>query len=187
VPLSDSWAGLAERTGWLRLTGRESLHSLHEQNVVARRIEHFDWEAETLLEFAPETFQQMAGLVVMQGIETWYYLRLYRSESRGSFCAGIMLSDRMALDELREHRVALPPGRCRLRAEVRGARLQFSIAAREGEWRPIGPTLDQTRISDEYGRSFAGAFVGMCCQDVSGRQKPAYFDYFHYAEITRGV
>jgi xylan 1,4-beta-xylosidase len=187
VPLSESWASLSERPGWLRLTGRESLHSLHEQSVIARRIECFAWEAETLLDFAPETFQQMAGLVVMQGNETWYYLRLYRSESLGSPCAGIMLSDRMALDELREHRVALSPGPVRLRAEVRGAQLQFFCAARAGDWMPVGPSLDQTRISDEYDRSFAGAFVGMCCQDMSGRRKPAYFDYFRYAQFESGA
>ena len=187
VPFSDSWASLSERPGWLRLTGRESLHSLHEQSVIARRIEHFAWEAETLLDFAPETFQQMAGLVVMQGIETWYYLRLYRSESLGSLSVGIILSDRMALDELREHRVAVSPGPCRLRAEVRGAHLQFFCAAKDGDLLPVGPPLDQTRISDEYDRSFAGAFVGLCCQDMSGRRKPAYFDYFRYAELGSGA
>jgi xylan 1,4-beta-xylosidase len=183
--LSDSWASLSERPGWLRLTGRESLHSLHEQSVVARRIEHFAWEAETLIDFDPETYQQMAGLVVMQGIETWYYLRLYKSESLGSLSVGIMLSDRMALDELREYRVALSPGPCRLRAEVRGARLQFFREAQDRDWLPVGPSLDQTRISDEYNRSFAGAFVGLCCQDLSGRRKPAYFDYFRYAELEK--
>jgi xylan 1,4-beta-xylosidase len=90
----------------------------------------------------PETYQQMAGLVVMQGIETWYYLRRYWSESLGSLCAGIMLSDRMALNELREHRLALSPGSCRLRVEVRGARLQFFHEVRDGDWQSVGPPLD---------------------------------------------
>jgi len=98
-----------------------------------------------------------------------------------------MLSDRMKLDELRDHRVALPPGPCRLRAEVRGAQLQFFLAAPSGEWRAVGPPLDQTRISDEYDRSFAGAFVGMCCQDMSGRRIPAYFDYFRYPPLGSGA
>jgi xylan 1,4-beta-xylosidase len=98
-----------------------------------------------------------------------------------------MLSDRMKLDELREHRVALPPGPCRLRAEVRGADLRFFCASGDGDWLRVGPPLDQTRISDEYDRSFAGAFVGMCCQDMSGRRKPAYFDYFRYAELESGA
>ncbi|MDH3903470.1 MAG: hypothetical protein OES90_09640, partial [Xanthomonadales bacterium] len=30
--------------------------------------------------------------------------------------------------------------------------------------------------------SLTGAFVGMCCQDVSGTDLAADFDYFHYKE-----
>jgi len=47
-------------------------------------------------------------------------------------------------------------------------------------------TLNHSLISDEAGRgagaSFTGAFVGMCCQDLSGQNCPADFDYFQYTE-----
>ena len=35
VPVDPSWASLSERPGWLRLRGRESFFSLHEQSLVA--------------------------------------------------------------------------------------------------------------------------------------------------------
>jgi len=41
--------------------------------------------------------------------------------------------------------------------------------------------LDRLRICDEHARSFAGAFVGICCQDFRGTRIPAWFDYFSYA------
>jgi xylan 1,4-beta-xylosidase len=48
-------------------------------------------------------------------------------------------------------------------------------------------TLNHALISDEGGkgehRSFTGAFVGMCCQDLSGQDCPADFNYFEYVEM----
>jgi xylan 1,4-beta-xylosidase len=48
----------------------------------------------------------------------------------------------------------------------------------------VGPVLDASKLSDEYASdfSFTGAFVGMACQDLSGRSAHADFDFFEYAE-----
>jgi xylan 1,4-beta-xylosidase len=55
-----------------------------------------------------------------------------------------------------------------------------------GDWQAMPVTLDYSVVSDEGGKgehsSFTGAFVGMCCQDLSGRDCPADFDYFEYVE-----
>jgi len=42
-----------------------------------------------------------------------------------------------------------------------------------------------TIISDEMGPGwgFTGSFFGLCCQDLSGRARPADFDWFAYREI----
>jgi len=29
---------------------------------------------------------------------------------------------------------------------------------------------------------YTGAFVGLCCQDLTGQRTPADFDYFDYSE-----
>lgn len=181
VPPDESWLSLGERKGWLRLSGRQSLHSLHEQSVVARRIEHFDFTAETLVEFNPRAFQQMAGLLVMQGTETWYYLRVYFSETLDRPAVGIMSSDRYVIEELTEARRAIEAGAIRLAVDAEQEWIQFRFAAAKGKWTPIGPKLDRLRICDEHARSFAGAFVGICCQDLRGTRIPAWFDYFSYA------
>jgi|GEM_PF-2366599 Beta-xylosidase len=41
VQAEASWLSLTERPGYLRLRGRESLYSLFEQSMVARRLQHF--------------------------------------------------------------------------------------------------------------------------------------------------
>ena len=68
TPLPQRIFSLSERPGALRLIGRESIGSWFEQALVARRQEHFSLRVETELDFAPQTFQQAAGL-------THYYNR----------------------------------------------------------------------------------------------------------------
>lgn len=179
-PLDAGWANFTDRPGWLSMVGRESLHSYFNVSLVGRRIQHFCWEGITCMEFAPEKFQQMAGLVLLNGQDTWFYLRLYYSETFRSPCLGIMLSDRGELDELLDSRVPVSQLQVYLQAGVRNTDLQFYYSLDGGGWQPIGPVLDMTRLSDEYNRSFAGTFVALTCQDLSGAGKKAYFKSFTY-------
>jgi xylan 1,4-beta-xylosidase len=80
--------------------------------------------------------------------------------------------------------VPLPPeGPVELAMDVDGAALKFRWRTVE-DWRPVGPVLDASLISDEAGRgehgSFTGAFVGMVAFDISGAARPADFDRFSY-------
>ncbi len=190
----SSWLDLVGRPGWLRLRGRESLRSLHEQSLVARRIQHFSFRVETSLDFKPERYQAMAGLVLMIGTENWHYLRKYWSESLGGPALGIMSCDNGSEDELLAHRVSLGqeqaegerPSPLFLAAEVRGGReLAFSWSQDGRSWTRIGPLLDASRLSDECSRreAFSGSFCGLCAQDLSGRGAWAAFDYLEYIPL----
>jgi len=56
-----------------------------------------------------------------------------------------------------------------------------------GDWKPIGKVYDASTLSDDAiqgSSAFTGAFVGIACQDMSGRNKHADFDYFLYIENT---
>jgi xylan 1,4-beta-xylosidase len=138
------------------------------------------------MEFRPNSFQQMAGLILMLGTEDWYYLRLYWSESLGGPALGIMTCSGGSEDELLECRVRLE-GRVFLAAEVEGGRvLSFSWSKDGRAWEGIGPVLDFTRLSDECSRreAFSGTFCGLCAQDLSGRGAVVDFDYFAYSAMT---
>jgi xylan 1,4-beta-xylosidase len=69
-----------------------------------------------------------------------------------------------------------------LRAEIDRARLQFSASPDGENWQLIGPLLDASKLSDDYGSilHFTGAFIGLCCQDLKGHKLCADFDYFDY-------
>lgn len=179
---------LAARPGHLRLFGRESLGSFFEQALVARRQEHFAFRAETSVTFDPEHFQQAAGLTLYYNRHKLHFLAVTHDARLGRVatimsCPGDWPDAKLSFPLAGP--VGLPgDGPVRLAADVDGARLRFSLDSGEG-WRPVGPDLDASIVSDEAGRgehgSFTGAFVGMLAFDTSGAGLPADFDYFEYA------
>lgn len=183
-----SWLSLTERPGWLRLQGRESLNSLHRQSLAARRLESFHASFETCMEFQPEHFQQMAGLVAYYNTESNYYLHMTADEEKGTV---LQLSSTVQgrYDECLQEPLALNGiTRLGLKVVFDGPGLQFYYSLDGEEWQSIGPKLDAGRLSDEaatigengYFRSwgFTGTFVGLCVQDLSGGRRHADFDYF---------
>jgi xylan 1,4-beta-xylosidase len=186
VPADESWLSLTERSGWLRLRGRDSQQSLFDQSLVARRVQHFQFAAETCLEFFPTHFMQSAGLICYYDTRTHFYLRVTHDESRGRIL-GITLTDDGNYDELAAGEIVVNDWKqiC-LRAEVGFHKLQFSASPDGKSWRNIGPFLDASKLSDDYGAGlhFTGAMVGLCAQDVSGGKLPADFDYFDYQPAT---
>ncbi len=184
-PVDESWASLTARPGYLRLWGRESLCSRHRVSLIARRIQSFHFQAETCVEFEPENFQQMAGLVCLYDDINHYYLRIYHSDSLKSRCLGLMSADNGVRSEHLESRVPIPDkGPVYLRVVVHEREMTFYYSLNCADWPVIGPVFDASRLSDEYcaNGQFTGAFVGIAAQDFYLRQSYADFDYFEYFE-----
>jgi xylan 1,4-beta-xylosidase len=186
TPVEKSWLTLQERPGWLRLRGRDSLFSLFEQSLVARRLTAFHVLAEARLEFAPKNYNQMAGLICWYDTRTHYYLRVTHDEKLG-VVLGVILTDDGACDELTGSQLIISDWKqCHLRAEIDRQKLEFSASHEGAKWHLVGPVLDATRLSDDYGKNilhFTGAFVGLCCQDMSGGKINADFDYLEMRAI----
>ncbi len=179
-PADESWLTLSERPGWLRLRGRESLHSLFEQSLIARRLTSVRCVAETRVDFSPKHFTQSAGLICWYDTRTHYYLRVTFDENRGRVL-GIVFSDDGVYDEIASSSVPIAHANpIRLRATMVDDALQFSASLDESTWFTVGPQLDASKLSDDYGTGlhFTGAFVGLCAQDLSGADTWADFDYF---------
>ena len=199
VPLTPDWVNQTDRPGYLRLYGRESLSSCFEQSLVARRVQAHNTEASTCVEFAPQTFQQMAGLVCYYNSAHYHYLHIH-GDDFGRRATGqpvrkflnVISSDTGNYSEA----LAVPleitgADSVYMRADFNGAALQFYVALAAGEWQPIGPVLDGSILSDDYVAqsgtgdfypAFTGAFFGLCCQDLSGKKQHADFSYFAYRE-----
>ena len=199
VPLTPDWINQTERPGYLRIYGRESLSSRFEQSLFARRVQAHCTKASTCVEFTPETFQQMAGLVCYYNSAHYHYLHIL-GDDFGRRATGkpvrkflnVISSDSGRYSEA----LAVPleitdVDSIHMLADFNGSALQFYFALDSGEWQPIGPVLDGSILSDDYvmqsgtgevRAAFTGAFFGLCCQDLSGDRLHADFSYFAYKE-----
>ncbi|PIB93268.1 MFS transporter [Caulobacter sp. FWC2] len=184
TPYPDELFSLAARPGYLRLYGRETIGSPFRQALVARRQEDLRFTATTRLEFAPVDFQQAAGLVCYYNSTKFHYLHVSRegSERQLQLMTASPDAGGCTLQVLVE---SLPEGPIDLRVEVDLEQLRFAWRGdRENDWRDLPDELDASILSDEASLpglpNFTGTFVGMACQDMSGRATPADFAFFRY-------
>jgi xylan 1,4-beta-xylosidase len=185
VPADDSWLSPTERPGWLRLRGRQSLHSLFDQSLLARRLTSVRCEATTAVDFRPSHSSQLAGLICWYDTTTHYYLRITHVEGRGRVL-GITVTDDGRYHEIPDSGIDIDAWpQVHLRARFEGAELRFSASPDGSEWQRVGPVLDAAKLSDDYGDRlrFTGAFVGICAQDLGGTRTEADFDFFELREL----
>ncbi|WP_028611736.1 glycoside hydrolase family 43 protein [Paenibacillus harenae] len=180
VPAEESWLSLSERQGFLRLRGRESLHSWNRQSMVARRLQHFRCTVETRMEYEPDHFMQMAGLVFYYDEQDYYYLRITEDGGRK---LGVVSSNGGKYKEDRTSELSVDGWSAYyLKAAVNERLLQFYASPDGLQWEAVGGELDMGALSDEYGGKlgFTGAMIGLCAQDLNGTGKHADFDYLIY-------
>jgi xylan 1,4-beta-xylosidase len=183
-PYPERLWSLTDRTGFLRLFGRETLGSQFEQALVARRQQDFCFTASTRMEFQPEYFQQAAGLILYYNATKFHYLFLTQDDTIGRHLR--VMSCVTDVGDSFSAPIPLPPGtgNVELRMDVDFERLIFSYRLPGDGWRTLPQVFDASIVSDEAGPptlpNFTGAFVGVCCQDGAGTLRPADFDYFEY-------
>jgi xylan 1,4-beta-xylosidase len=185
-PYPDDLFSLRARPGHLRLYGRETIGSLFRQALVARRQEAHCYSASTRMEFEPEHFQQMAGLVCYYNSAKFHYCYVSRDDAGTHLRVMSALPDQVTADAFTAP-VPVPAGvPIELRAEVDYERLRFAYRLGEGPWQWLPQLFDASILSDEATTpglaNFTGAFVGMACQDLAGTARPADFDWFAYRD-----
>lgn len=187
-PLAPEQYSLDARKGYLRLYGRQSLASLHSQTLLARRWQAFDFTVETWMEFSPENFQQMAGLVLFYDTEHWFYACQTFGEEQGG---PVLLALAAEAGQLRTLSPAVPWPAGQpvvLRAQVTAGTARFSFGSPGAGFCPLGGEFDVQPLSDDSimansGRmAFTGAMAGICAQDMDRHTSCADFRYFHYLE-----
>lgn len=186
TPRADRLFSLSARPGFLRLYGRETVGSLFEQALVARRQTDFHFTVTTCLSFEPKSFQQAAGLIHYYNGTKFYYLHISAESGIRQLqlmCASPECEEGMSLEIVQP----LPPGTVELGMQVEGDRLTFAWRLQgAAQWAFLPGQLDASIMSDEVTcpglPNFTGAFVGMSCQDLSGAGTPADFSAFVYEE-----
>ncbi|RKF19796.1 glycoside hydrolase family 43 protein [Alginatibacterium sediminis] len=169
----------------IEIKGTGSLFSSRHMSLLARRISHFNCRFETSLSVEPKHHLCSAGLTCFYSQSNFYYLKVYWSESLGQRAISILSSTLAGKTEYTQYRIAIDATcKVQLAFELQGKHLHASYCLANGVWHNIGPCLDASILSDEYGsQKFTGSFVGLFCEDLRQQQLLAQFDYLDY-QIT---
>jgi xylan 1,4-beta-xylosidase len=189
TPWPEEIFSLTARPGFLRLFGRETIGSLFRQSLVARRQQAHCFSAATVVEFEPEHFQQMAGLVCYYNGAKFHYLYITHDQTIGRHLRVMSCVPDSPQTDAFTPPIAIAAGKpVHLRVEVDCERLHFAyrIEGVDNDWCWLPQQFDASILSDEATApgqpNFTGAFVGVACQDLAGSLKPADFDFFEYRE-----
>ena len=186
TPQPEDIVSLTARPGHLRLFGRESIGSLFTQALVARRQQAHCYSAETVMDFEPAHFQQMAGLVCYYGQNKFHYLHVTHDDIHGKHLRVMSALPDAPVGDAFSAPIPLARGPISLRVEVDDERLLFAWRQGGDDWQRLAQTFDASILSDEAqmpgSPNFTGAFVGMAAQDMAGTAAAADFDHFTYRE-----
>lgn len=179
IPMTEHYLSLTERPGYLRMYGRSGLSSKFSQTLIAKRLTEYDMDISTKLEFDPEVFKQMAGLIVMYDTDNYLYLHVSRDEDCGK-CITLLKAENKKYEYLTDYLPIYSGLPIYLKAEMRNGYITFSYRLEGGEWQVLAENVDGSFMSDEACTEgwFTGAMAGICCQDLTGFGKYADFDWF---------
>lgn len=185
IPMDEHYISLTERPGWLRMYGRSGLASRFSQTLIARRMTEYRMEASARMEFEPEVFKQMAGLILMYDTDNYLYLHVSHDEDTGK-CLTLLKAENKTYEYLTDY-LPVEAGRALcLKLVLRDGRAEFFWGYEEDALRQIGPEVNVSFLSDEACLEgwFTGTMIGICCQDLTGFGRYADFDWF---EVKGGV
>ena len=164
--------------------GRSGLASKFSQSLIAVRLTEFDMEISTKLEFEPEVFKQMAGLIVLYDTDNYFYLHISHDEDCGK-CVTLLKAENKNYEYLTGY-LPVPRGiPIELRASVKNFYFTFSYRLEGGTWQELAADIDGSFLSDEACAEgwFTGTMAGLCCQDLTGFGKYADFDRFEVRQL----
>ena len=178
LPLDGKCKVISPRS--VELTGGESIVSLHGQTLLAVRQTDPAFAADFCMDFVPEKFSHLAGLIYRYNEANQYLLYVSYNEERGSAMLYVQSFRRGVYSYMDS---GIPVGsRVWLRVEATPDGGQFCYSSDGKQYFPVGEKLDVSVLSDEAASpmGFTGAFVGMYVGDLSARKKVARFTDFRY-------
>lgn len=179
IPMTEHYLSLTERPGYLRMYGRSGLASKFSQTLIAKRLTEFDMDISTKMEFEPEVFKQMAGLILLYDTDNYLYLHVSMDEDCGK-CITLLKAENKKYEYLTDYIPVYSGLPIYLKAEMQNGYIDFSYREEGCEWQKIAEHIDGSFMSDEACNEgwFTGAMAGICCQDLTGFGKYADFDWF---------
>jgi alpha-N-arabinofuranosidase len=168
---------LTERKGYLRLKGSSyNLYDLESPTLVARRQQHFDFSANTLLDFNPLKANEEAGLTMM--MDNRFHYDFYINSVNGKRFINL----RYTLDALNQilQQLPLPDGEIELMVKGDKKLYTFSYQQKDGKMIEVGK-INTRFLGTEVSGGYNGVIIGLYATG-NGKSSTANadFDWFKY-------
>jgi xylan 1,4-beta-xylosidase len=180
TPRGDFWS-LSERPDYLRLRLRPQMISKWENpSFIGRRQQHLSFEARTVMEFAPQSADEVAGLVLLQNSDFQY--RFVYTLAGGETVIRLVKRSQGEEEVLAERPVSAE--RLYLKVEAIGQDYSFYYATAAEAWEPLLENADGRILSTDVAGGFVGAYVGMyASSNGQPSENVADFDWFEYVGL----
>jgi len=160
----------------LEITGKEWLDSRFEQGLTAVRMESHNFIAETRFSFIPSNEHHSAGIAAYYSTELYLYLSfendgLIKLRKCVNGYESVIWS---GASKGKDNDVRLVLDKCKIHFEIK----------EEGVYKMVHKPISALFLSDETSKpyGFTGTFIALCCQDLSGENNVATYDYLRIIE-----
>jgi len=168
---------LTKRKGWLSLQGSpNSLYDWASPTFIARRQQHFNFSAATVIYFNPTKSNEEAGLTVMMDNRFHYDFYITTTGKQRT------LNLRYTLDSLNQlyKQIPLPQGNIEL--QVKGDKRNYTFSYKHNNNITNVGTLNTRFLGTEVSGGYNGVVIGMYATGNGTKSTtPAYFDWFEYS------
>jgi len=147
--------------------------------LIARRIQHFNFNATVKLNFATNKENEIAGMVLMQNDSSHFRIEKSKDNIR-------LYSITKKEGEVLAATMPWTKPDVMMKAEARGLYIQFYIGETDKNMKPLGNKQDATVISQNKAGGFIGPYIGMyASSNGKASEAKAYFDWFEYYEVKK--
>ncbi len=172
-PNPASWS-LADRPGWLRLTGSSAtLDDIELTAFVGRRQQHFQCCVTTCLDYQPDSDGE-AGLTVFMNERHHYEIFVKRIDGNRQIVVRRRIGSLVAI--VGQEPIGAGVVMLRIDADLESYRFSYSVGIEEPRQLASGETR---YLSTEVAGGFTGVYLGMYVHGTT----PADFDWFDYEPL----
>lgn len=178
APLGPDVADTTSRPGWLRLRGGHSVASAFSQSMLAERVTEHRMVAATVVDAAPASVRQAAGLIAWYDREGFAWAQVTWDREHGRHVR-LVTRDAGRTERSRPF-TALPPGPVSLRMRLDRELLVAEVQDASDVWRAIADPFPAWRLSDDHGQRlrFTGLFLGIRADDLDSTGWAPDFETF---------
>ncbi|WP_409021758.1 family 43 glycosylhydrolase [Dellaglioa sp. P0083] len=186
----ESWVNLNERTGFLRIHGKNSFFSQMNPAIMGTRATSLNYEVKTKVEFHPNHYSETAGLGLYYDSNNWIYFHLVYSEEQNSTVLTILEANLGERTEYVNHKINIDAGIVELKITYIEGVAKFSYRLNtEDTWKLFIDNVDVSYLSDEGvngAEGEIGGFTGLYnfIGSVDSHQHDSFADFSYYQVIN---